>query len=208
MKRIGFVSEANPFTDRKAWSGSIYKLREAIENAGYEVKWVSIAADESKVFKGLKLIMRILHGKNTSFAHTRLRNWLLAKTVRKHDLDGLDCLFYPGGACLSHYLKTDLPVIYFSDANFKQMTGYYPGFGDGNPWMIREGNYIEQLGHDVSSIIIRSSQWAADSSVNDYHADPSKVFVLEFGPNIDTDDVKTITPYRPGGGSYDYFSAA
>ena len=99
---------------------------------------------------------------------------------------------------MAHYMGTSLPVIYFADANFKQMTGYYSGFGDGNPWMIREGNYIEQLGHDVSSLIIRSSQWAADSSINDYHSDPSKVFVLEFGPNLDIEDVKPITPY--GGG--------
>ena len=39
-KVIGYISEKNPFTDRKAWSGSIFKIREGIENAGYEVKWI------------------------------------------------------------------------------------------------------------------------------------------------------------------------
>ena len=29
---IGFVSASNPFVDRKAWSGTIYKIREAIVN--------------------------------------------------------------------------------------------------------------------------------------------------------------------------------
>lgn len=31
MKTIGYVTAADPFHDRKAWSGTIYKVREAIE---------------------------------------------------------------------------------------------------------------------------------------------------------------------------------
>lgn len=37
MKTIGYVTAADPFHDRKAWSGTIYKVREAIENAGFNV---------------------------------------------------------------------------------------------------------------------------------------------------------------------------
>lgn len=37
MKVIGYVSVANPFEDRKAWSGTIFKIREGLENAGYNV---------------------------------------------------------------------------------------------------------------------------------------------------------------------------
>lgn len=32
---FGYVSKANPFIDRKAWSGTIFKIRESIEQAGY-----------------------------------------------------------------------------------------------------------------------------------------------------------------------------
>jgi len=31
-RTIGYVSAVNPFEDRKAWSGSIYKIREAISD--------------------------------------------------------------------------------------------------------------------------------------------------------------------------------
>ena len=37
-KVIGFVSMDNPFLDKVAWSGTLYKLRESIEMAGFEVK--------------------------------------------------------------------------------------------------------------------------------------------------------------------------
>jgi len=40
MKTIGYVSMGDPFHDRKYWSGTVYKIREAIENAGYEVIWI------------------------------------------------------------------------------------------------------------------------------------------------------------------------
>lgn len=38
-KVIGYICQSNPFVDKKAWSGSIYKIRIGIENAGFEVKW-------------------------------------------------------------------------------------------------------------------------------------------------------------------------
>ena len=37
---FGYVSKANPFIDRKAWSGTIFKIRESIEQAGYTVRWI------------------------------------------------------------------------------------------------------------------------------------------------------------------------
>ena len=37
---IGYVSPTNPFTDRKAWSGLTYKVRESIERAGYDIIWI------------------------------------------------------------------------------------------------------------------------------------------------------------------------
>ena len=40
-KIIGYVSAEDPFRDKKAWSGTKYKIREALQNAGYEVVWIS-----------------------------------------------------------------------------------------------------------------------------------------------------------------------
>lgn len=42
---------------------------------------------------------------------------------------------------------------------------------------------------DLSKEIIVSSQWAANSVINDYHQSPSKVHVIEFGANIDDKDI-------------------
>lgn len=39
-QKIGFVADVDPFHDKKAWSGTIYKLCEAIQLAGYDVIWI------------------------------------------------------------------------------------------------------------------------------------------------------------------------
>ena len=41
-KIIGYVSAEDPFRDKKAWSGTKYKIREALQNAGYEVVWILV----------------------------------------------------------------------------------------------------------------------------------------------------------------------
>ncbi len=48
IRKIGYVSRYNPFVDRTDWSGTRYKIREAIEKAGYEVKWVQYRVPKRK----------------------------------------------------------------------------------------------------------------------------------------------------------------
>lgn len=42
MKTIGFVSLENPMTDRAAWSGTLFKICEGIQKAGFNVKWIRV----------------------------------------------------------------------------------------------------------------------------------------------------------------------
>ncbi len=48
MKTIGYVTPYNPFTNRVAFSGVIYKVREAIEKAGVDVVWIPYRNDVKK----------------------------------------------------------------------------------------------------------------------------------------------------------------
>ena len=51
LKVIGFISMEDPFHDKVAWSGTIYKLRESIELAGFEVRWIPYGSSlRSKVW--------------------------------------------------------------------------------------------------------------------------------------------------------------
>ena len=195
-KVIGYVSEKNPFTDRKAWSGTIFKIREGIENAGYEVKWIcSRPNDVSKLLcKGIARL-RYKHIKtNYNWQYSRL----CARSINKSDYKGCDYLFVPCSACMLPYLPKDIPVIFYTDTTHRLMVGYY--------WKkkmpartVEHGEKGERAGIHRATLNLRSSHWAAESVVKDYGYDPKKTYVIEFGANIDDSDLVPNTLKYTGG---------
>lgn len=185
-KVIGYVSEKNPFTDRKAWSGTIFKIREGIENAGYEVKW--ICSYPGGAVKFLYRCMAYL-----SFRHLKINYYLpycrlCARSIHKEDYKGCDYLFVPSMAGLLAYLPDNLPAIFYTDTTHRLMAGYY-WKKKLSPKAIRHGEECERAGILRAALNLRSSRWAADSVINDYGYDPRKTYVIEFGANIDDTDL-------------------
>lgn len=93
MKTIGYVSQANPFEDKKAWSGLIYKIREGIENAGYKVVWIPYNADTFK-HKVLKGLIKLRFGKNVLKDHNKYYYKLSADTIDMKLVSKCDYLFF------------------------------------------------------------------------------------------------------------------
>lgn len=98
-----------------------------------------------------------------------------------------DILVAPFCSEALYSLKTEKPIIYLTDATFGIMVDYY--FKGLSNYAINQGNQVEQKAMDTATEIIVSSQWAANSAINDYHQEPSKVHVIEFGANIDDKDI-------------------
>ena len=67
----GYVSKANPFIDRKAWSGTISKIRESIEQAGYTVRWIPYTTPFFKFILGLYHFVCKTYGKEYRLPHIR-----------------------------------------------------------------------------------------------------------------------------------------
>lgn len=190
--KIGFISSNNPFSDKKAWSGSIYKLREAIENAGYEVVWIPYE-NKSLILSIVLRILRLFIGKNIcGYEHNRLIFWLYAKSINMKIYNDCSFYFFPGGAQIACYMKTKKPVIYFTDVTFKQMINYY--WKNVSPFVKKEGNLCEKNGINNATINIRASKWAADSVVYDYGFDPKRTFVIPLGPTLEPEDIEPVNP--------------
>ena len=195
-KVIGYVSERNPFTDRKAWSGSIFKIREGIENAGYEVKWICSRPDN--VSKFLCKSIAKLRYKHIKINYNRQYSQLCTRSINKSDYKGCDYLFVPCNGCLLPYLPKDIPIIFYTDATHRLLVGYY--------WKkklpartVEHGEKEERAGIHRATLNLRSSHWAAESVVKDYGYDPKRTYVIEFGANIDDADlVPNELKYVPG----------
>lgn len=200
-KIIGYVSKTNPFQDRVAWSGTIYKLREAIELAGYEVIWIPYG--DSLLTKFYTYLLKI-------FNHTLFikKHWLVethftplvkvwARNINRNPiLSKCDYLFFPRGAQIALYLGVNKPIIYFTAATAHVMFDYY--WYNINRFSKKMALDLEERASQNASINIKSSRWAFDSVINDCHCYKDKCHVLEFGPNIDAKDIKQNTLYENG----------
>lgn len=192
IKTIGFVSYENPFTDRRAWSGSIFKLREAIEQSDFTVKWVTITPPRYLQ----KIISSFLKFRYGTDLHHPLLNRLKANYTDWAKAEECDILFFPGGAQIMKYAPKKFPYIYFADANFHQMIDYY--WHNLNPRLISLAEDEERYAIQNASYVIRSSEWSSDEAIKFYNADPEKCSVIEFGANLDDKDIIKTEPYRSG----------
>ena len=78
----GYISKENPFEDKKAWSGLVYKIRESIENAGFVVKWIPFDDRPSFLERLINVKLRLLNPGTTNTGHTVCRVKNMARSVR------------------------------------------------------------------------------------------------------------------------------
>jgi glycosyltransferase involved in cell wall biosynthesis len=97
-------------------------------------------------------------------------------------------------------LKTKKPKVFYTDATFAGMLGFYDSFSNLCGETIKHGNYLEQKALESSNLAIYSSEWAAKTAIDNYYVNPNKIKVVPFGANIDCnrkiDDIKNIIDNR------------
>lgn len=198
MKRVGYVTFADP-SDRKSRSGTIYKMREAIEAAGFEVIWIPYRRITGRTFfYWIWIVLRNLLG---------TKRWLggehyipiakgYAKSVDMDLVRQCDYLFFPFAGQIYSFMNTNVPFIYFSDATLHLMVGYYWKNLSDKSIMMAES--LEEKACKNAFVNIRSSNWALESTINDCHSSQEKCFVLELGANIDKKDIVPVEPYNGG----------
>ena len=185
--KIGFINWYDP-NDRKALSGTPYKISEQLKAIGYEIIWIKIS--QTFLYRLYNKIISILNKfskRKLNASHTIIGAILQSSSIKKKLIKKCDLLLAPMASEGLYTLKTDIPIIYLSDATFSIMVGYY--FKNLSQSAIRQGNKIEQIALNKSTAIIVSSDWARNSVINDYHQSPHKVHVIEFGANIDPKDI-------------------
>ena len=94
-----------------------------------------------------------------------------------------DIVFAPSTIPIG-YLECRQPIVFWTDATFAGMVGFYHNARNLSGRTIRNGHRLEQSALDRCRLAIYSSQWAADSAIKDYGADPAKVKVVPFGANL------------------------
>lgn len=180
MKRISYIT-LNPEVSVDYWLGTEYYMAKTLEKH-FDVSYITGIKTNLCTMATLR---KIFHRK-TSYSITRSPEVSkdYAKQVRKRLSADTDIIFSPGTLPLA-CLDVNKPKVSYTDATFAQMINYYEEASGLAPRTIREGLELEKMALDSASLLFYSSEWAANSAINDYGISPDKVKVIPLGANID-----------------------
>lgn len=171
--------------DMRSWSGIPLHIALALENVGVEtIRGVDVSIDEPFSYRWLRsAYWRLGLGWFLSDVEPHVLKQHAAALQAALDRGAVDAVVsvLPDPLVALH---TALPTAMVHDCTFGLLLDYYQQFTRLSKRSVRLGHEAYRQALDHASVVIYSSQWAAQSAVRDYGADPSKVHVLEFGPNL------------------------
>lgn len=187
VKKIAFITADDPL-DMRSWSGTYYRMFSALKNEFKEV--VPLGPIKLPVFffmlKVVQFSSLIIFKKGYNGDHSVILSKTYAFILkRKLKNKNFDAIFAPAASTLIAYLKTDIPIFYFSDATVNLMIDYYEGFSNLFRFSIKELNIIEKRAIMNAKASIYASDWAAKDAISTYKAKPENIFVAKMGANID-----------------------
>ncbi len=185
--KIAYVTISDP-ADRYAWSGINHTVANLLRQGGAEVLPVGpLRTLRSWLAKGRALLSRLHPGGGQRYLWT-LNPGLLQAYARQveRELDRLqpDVVFSPGTQAIA-YLPDRWPTVFWTDAPFGAMRGYYPWYQAVSAASLGEGMACDDRALRLCRAACYSSEWAARGAVEMHGADPAKVHVLPFGANLD-----------------------
>jgi glycosyltransferase involved in cell wall biosynthesis len=102
-----------------------------------------------------------------------------------------DVVFAPGSHAVA-MLNIPYPPVFCADATFANVLDTYDSFSRCADEFIAHGHAQERAALSRCAAAIFPSQWAAQSAIEDYGADPSRVHVVPFGANVEAPDCATV----------------
>ena len=198
--KVGFAARWSPL-DKKSWSGISYYTYQEIKKYNeveiFHYKWPWYLREWLTMQKSLN---RKLFKKQTSVeflkSYAKYFSKQLEKDLKKRPVD---VLFVSASSQLVAYLKTDIPVIYMTDATFQQIQGYYPYFSNLAGYNIRQGIELDKKAFHKATHCMLASEWNKNSAVYDYGINSEKISVVPCGANMDIIPAsEDLLPYTDG----------
>jgi glycosyltransferase involved in cell wall biosynthesis len=190
--KIAYVTTYDA-SDIHAWSGTGFYIRQVLRSSGFDLECIGNLRTRAGRYFGWKHRFYARRSKNYMMDRDPLLLRSYARQVKAalSDIDA-DVVFSPGTIPIA-YLKTQKPIVFWTDATFAGMVDFYEWSSNLCRETIRDGNKMEQLALSRCRLAIYSSDWAAKTAIDYYKVDSRKVKVVPFGANVDADrDYQTI----------------
>lgn len=192
--KIAYVTTYNAM-DIHNWSGLGYTIAKTLEGQGNSVDYIgNLKRKVSPILLAKSKFYKKFTGKSFDIDRHPQVVQGYSDQIKPLLNKQSDVIFSPGTVPIA-LLETKAPKVFYTDATFAGIINFYDNFQNLAQKAIDNGNYIEQLALDSSRLAIYSSDWAAQTAIEHYGADPSKIKVVPFGANIKTDrSLHTIKP--------------
>lgn len=181
------------------WSGLGYYISKSLKDQNNDIDYLTLAPCTN--------IM--LHLKNQYYKFALKRNACIerdpymidryCKQIMGSINKKSDILFAPSSIPMS-MVEANKPKVFYTDCTFAGMVGFYDCFSNCDQATINNANYLEQKALESASLAIYSSDWAAQTAIDNYNVNPNKVKVVPFGANLERnfnfEEVKKIISTR------------
>jgi len=185
--KIAFLT-ATDARDKRVRSGTLYYMAKALEKHCGDVYYLGpLDSGIERVTRFFNNASLAIFKKSYAYEHSLLLSRSYAGIIsKKLKEENFDAIFAPVASTELACLSTDIPIVYTADATFKLISNYYPDYFSGQLEISgKEGNSIEQSAIYKADLLLYPTSWAANSAINDYKADKSKVKIIPFGANMD-----------------------
>ncbi|MGH2493944.1 MAG: glycosyltransferase family 4 protein [Ktedonobacteraceae bacterium] len=195
--KIAFLTAHDPM-DRRPWSGTIYHIGQTLQRQCGDVTFIGpIPARRKLVGKVAHKTSQALFKRNYAYNHTfALAKHYASYTEKKLAQQPFDAIVAVAGATEIACLRTHIPIILIEDATFALLENYHQHFSSLLRFSAREVDALEALAIKQARFALYPSQWAAQSAVDYYHAQPEKVRVVPFGANFEQNPTSDIANHR------------
>lgn len=204
--KVAYVTtfDATCLSNPNNWAGIGYYIPESLKNQSLSLQYIG-SLKEDLALKAVCKFKRHYHKIFTKAKYLRALDTRTLKNYSKQVSQQLSRI--ESNVVLSatitpiSYLDCRQPIVFWADATFENLVDFYPQFTGLCKENIRQGHQMERLALQQSSLSIYSSEWAAQSAIKYYNADPTKVKVVPFGANIDiyktVEEIQEIIKSRP-----------
>jgi glycosyltransferase involved in cell wall biosynthesis len=182
--RVALIQQADA-RDVRSWSGTLHFSKQALARHLGPVVDLSPAPGHPLPLRLARGVVRATTGKWYSPDHDpALARYYGRYFTRRVAQTEADVIFAPAASGCVAFLETQIPVIYYSDATWRVFQDYYPRATNVVGRTRRGGEELESRAIERATLALFSSDWAAESAVRDYGADPAKVHTVYIGANI------------------------
>ena len=198
--------DASKLQGGNEWSGTGYYIAQALKHQGIPLDYIGPLSEPfgvNGIQKAKRLYHKLVARKNyqTDPNPVRLRSY--ANQIRDklaRSPTQLDIVFSATVNPIA-YLECRQPIVFWGDATGAGLIDFYPQYDNLCQESLDNWHMMEKLALEKCRLAIYASDWAAQTAIEYYDADPNRVKVIPFGANIDRlrtfGEIKELIKARP-----------